>query len=562
MPLYNPSGGGGIGTATAQTNVTWTANTAGLSLNASGYAGTGTTATNATLTLNSQGLQISVAAPGAGGSINFSAGTTSSNLTQLKFVDSNGVSFGLQTGSVLTATVRTDFAGVGETVTTTAGTDLKLTVDTAGVNIAHPVWITTARASNDAIGLNTAATNVTWTVNSSGLSLNAGGYAGTGTSATNATLTLNSNGLAISVAAPGAGGGFAAQGSGTYTQNTGTIAWANSNGVTFGLSTNQMTASVNSTSNVGLNTAATNVTWTVNSGGISLNAAGYAGTATAATNATLTLDSSGLSINCPPSGAPATMMEYHFPDQLANPLTNSTLGLNSIYIAPFQLNAYLSASRIMFFLSVSTKLSASNATGQCGYTLSAAIYYRDAGTNSTRMTQLWSNSIYANATCSSNTRLVMTNPVGLANATNVSYQSTSLSTSNASTYLQNSVGGYRAWPMPMSLTTISPGKYWIAVANSWSIANTTMVSIQASVNFMTASGGGGPIAYQPVGTSSSASNVSWKHFNVAGTYSATSAAFPVSIALNANQIRGAVGAGSVSLPLFAISGYQSTNDQL
>lgn len=65
-------------------------------------------------------------------------------------------------------------------------------------------YITTARASNDAIGLNTAATNVTWTVNSSGLSLNAGGYAGTGTSATNASITLNTNGLAISVAAPGA----------------------------------------------------------------------------------------------------------------------------------------------------------------------------------------------------------------------------------------------------------------------------------------------------------------------------------------------------------------------
>lgn len=65
-------------------------------------------------------------------------------------------------------------------------------------------YLTTARASTDAIGLNTAQTNVTWTVNSSGISLNAAGYAGTGTSATNATLTLNSNGLAISVAAPGA----------------------------------------------------------------------------------------------------------------------------------------------------------------------------------------------------------------------------------------------------------------------------------------------------------------------------------------------------------------------
>lgn len=67
------------------------------------------------------------------------------------------------------------------------------------------------------------------------------------------TTASASNGLTLSLsaAAPGAGGGFAAQGSGAYTQNTGTIQFANSNGITFGLSTNQMTASHN-----GLTTAA------------------------------------------------------------------------------------------------------------------------------------------------------------------------------------------------------------------------------------------------------------------------------------------------------------------
>jgi hypothetical protein len=45
------------------------------------------------------------------------------------------------------------------------------------------------------------------TLDSAGLKLNAGGYAGTSTGATNATVTLNSAGLAISVAAPGGGAG-------------------------------------------------------------------------------------------------------------------------------------------------------------------------------------------------------------------------------------------------------------------------------------------------------------------------------------------------------------------
>lgn len=60
---------------------------------------------------------------------------------------------------------------------------------------------------------------------------------------TNITGTIYSNGLSLSVAAPGGGGGAALQGSGVYTQNTGTIQFANSNNITFGLSTNVMTAS-------------------------------------------------------------------------------------------------------------------------------------------------------------------------------------------------------------------------------------------------------------------------------------------------------------------------------
>ena len=124
----------------------------------------------------------------------------------------------------------------------------------------------------------TAQTNVTWTVNSAGLSLNASGYAGTGTSITgNAAITLNSNGLqfngaslagtstgftganisaslthnsaglalSMSVAAPGGGGGVALS-AGTQSVSTGTMVFANSNGVTFGMSgSSQITASHN-----------------------------------------------------------------------------------------------------------------------------------------------------------------------------------------------------------------------------------------------------------------------------------------------------------------------------
>jgi len=275
-----------------------------------------------TFGLETNGFITGGAPAGGGGitNINVSAGTTSNNLSALTFSNGSGVSFGLN-GSVITATVATNyqsqgaylttamlsnastaFAGIGETVTTTAGTAMAMTVDTNGVRIAHPLYLTTAqpvgaylttaRASNDGVGLNTAQSNVTWTVNSSGISLDARGYAGTGTSATNASITLNSNGLAISVAAGGGG----ADGGNTIIAGTRTagsnsaVLFDNANGITFGLnavggtiltaSHNGLTTARASNDAVGLNTALTAgpLAWTVNSSGISLNAGSAAGT--------------------------------------------------------------------------------------------------------------------------------------------------------------------------------------------------------------------------------------------------------------------------------------------
>src|SRR5678816_478633 len=69
-----------------------------------------------------------------------------------------------------------------------------------------------------AIGTATAQTNVTWTVNSSGISLNGAGYAGTGftsttTAGTEVKATQNTAGLSMAVPAfltAAAGGGFSA----------------------------------------------------------------------------------------------------------------------------------------------------------------------------------------------------------------------------------------------------------------------------------------------------------------------------------------------------------------
>ncbi len=102
---FSNSGGSVVASYTVPTSIVAQVNGSSGSVT---VAGTGTSATNASITLNSNGLAISVAAPGGGGAVNFSAGTTSNNLQTVVFSNSNGVSFGLS-GSTITASVHGDY---------------------------------------------------------------------------------------------------------------------------------------------------------------------------------------------------------------------------------------------------------------------------------------------------------------------------------------------------------------------------------------------------------------------------------------------------------------------
>lgn len=265
----------GLNSALTANGVSMTANSSGLSLNFPAFLTTAqpvgdylTTAAlsnhshgNPTLNLtnlsgttasNSAGftLSLSANAPGAGGGVNIAGGGVTQGTGTVNFSNANGITFGLSNNGTMTAshngltTARASNDAIGLNTALTAN-GVSWTVNSSGLSLnvpaflttAQPVgaYLTTARASNDAIGLNTAGTNVTWTVNSSGLSFNGAGYAGTGTSATNASITLNSNGLAISVAAPGGGATPAASASnGSFTFST--LNFSNANNVTFGTS--------------------------------------------------------------------------------------------------------------------------------------------------------------------------------------------------------------------------------------------------------------------------------------------------------------------------------------
>jgi hypothetical protein len=121
--------------------------------------------------------------------VNFSAGTTSSNLAAVVFSNSGGVSFGIN-ASTITATVATNyvplanstnFAGVGETVGTVAGTDIAITMDTAGLSLLYPKAITTAMISGASTQFVQAAavfngTNCSGTIASNSFSVSVGAY--------------------------------------------------------------------------------------------------------------------------------------------------------------------------------------------------------------------------------------------------------------------------------------------------------------------------------------------------------------------------------------------------
>lgn len=316
-----------LGLNTAASNVTWTANSGGVSIDARGYAGTATGATNASVTVNSGGVSVSVGNYLTSQSNQaFSAAGGSSAFQTLGFSNANGFTFSNSNGSVVgsytvpTVTAGSDTLGIsnlGNTSGTSgviSGDQVRLllaggnnitlsqsingasaTITISGANAGGAQtgisgisagttqatsgtvsyadsngvswgmngqtltatvktdYLTTARASNDALGLNTAQSNVTWTANSAGLSLDARGYAGTGTTFNGAnisgSITQNSNGLALSLSvAPGGGGAdgyniIAAGGSTAAT--TGTVVFSNSNGISFSLNGATVTASHN-----------------------------------------------------------------------------------------------------------------------------------------------------------------------------------------------------------------------------------------------------------------------------------------------------------------------------
>ena len=251
----------GIGSAI--TNGTMTFGTGGLSLNLSNHLTTAALSSqtlafslsgNIATTNSSQILNGGYALAGGNG-----VTLQQSNNTVSFSVATNYQSQGAYLTTAMASNASTNFAGIGSAITN--GT---MTFGTGGLSLNLSNHLTTARASNDAIGLNTALTanGVAWTVNSSGLSLNipaflttamqsqsSSNFAGVGSAITNGTMTYGTGGLSLNLS------------------NHLTTAMASNAGSNF----------------VGLNSALTanGVSASINSSGISLNFPAFLTTAMA-----------------------------------------------------------------------------------------------------------------------------------------------------------------------------------------------------------------------------------------------------------------------------------------
>lgn len=326
--------------------------------------------------------------------------------------------------------------------------------------------------------------------------------------------------------------------------------FSNANGVSFGSSGASITGSVN-TSYLGSNASTnyvqanavfngTNASGTIASNALSISVATTYLASNASTNfvqasagfngtnvsGTIGSNSISLSVN-----APATLMEFN-PLQQTAFQTNAVLGQNSLYFVPFDVVEAVSAYRINFFLSVATTLQASNSTGSAGYTLSAALYSRPAASTD-QINTFWSCSAFISMAFSSNTALSITHPAGISNSTAVSTNGSNQNNANASTYLQSSVAGFRVLPMPISMT-LTPGRYWMAAANSSSSANGIGI-INCSVGQTNYAS---QIAWRPFMTSSAGNNASfYAAIPGLGTYNGTSGVFPATVPLSSDSIR-------------------------
>lgn len=498
-------------------------------------------------------ITASVPAGVAPGSI--SAGANSVALGQVVFSNSNNVSFGLN-GSTVTASASAASAAVA--FSASGGSS---TFQTLPFNNANGITFSNNAGSVEASYTVPTITNSSWTVSDAA------------TSGTVARLAFtNLNGITFSISS-GTGGLHTIVGShnaltiqsiqpvaasasnGSFLFST--LAFSNANGVTFGTSAGSIISAshngITSQSNQQVTMFATSNTTQSSTGTANVSSLIFAG----AGNVSVGITGGSVVISgATAAGVTEATLSDFSPWILLADATNQAAVNNVISFAPFDLACPLFASRINFYVSLSGSLANANSTGTCYAAAGFGLYTRNVtGADSQTLNLMTSYSLtIAEQSHNSNTQYAATHYVGLSNASSHSTSQVGITNANATTYQANSINGYRALALPMFSSTMTPGRYWLGFSISTVTGNAMANNVSVLVGLSPTM-----IDVRPWGTSSAATNASvFREFQGIGSFTATTAAWPATIAFTTDNIRAL--AVNNPIPKFDIRGYgTSTN---
>jgi len=165
-----------------------------------------------------------------------------------------------------------------------------------------------------------------------------------------------------------------------------------------------------------------------------------------------------------------------------------------------------------------------------------ALYTHGTGASTTHISRLTSYSMtLIRASMSSTTNFSATHYIGLSDATSHSTSQVATNVAAAGTYAANSLNSGRVVGFPANLT-MAPGRYWLGVIVSRTVANAMGVSL----SMLQTSVGVQP-EVRAFGSTPGATNASvFRPMQGWGSYSATSGDFPATIALTTDNIRAPV----------------------
>jgi hypothetical protein len=272
------------------------------------------------------------------------SGTYTQNSGTVAFSNNNGVSFGLTAGTMTASISQGNVYFVNPNGTSgsnmtfgssansnstsifiTAGGGAAVAIRGSATSVLSTGTVIFTNSNGIAFGLTSNTMTASYTVPSGSVYY---------TNGSNVTWGSSVNGISTSImltaggGTGGGGGGPTLKGSGTYTQSTGTIAFSNSNGISFGLNAGTMTASHNA------------ITTAMNSTELHIRAIGNTASSNAFTSGSVMLSGENLTVNTSANGASqylrisAPAMGYlYFSNTNGHSWSSSVAGVStSIYI--------------------------------------------------------------------------------------------------------------------------------------------------------------------------------------------------------------------------------------